>query len=53
MRERLSVLGQLFRFATTGGRWWLLPVLVGLVVVGILSIAGTASPLTPFLYPLF
>lgn len=53
MRERLSVLVQLLRFAATGRRWWLLPVLIGLFLVGVLSLAGTASPLTPFLYPLF
>ena len=53
MLERLAVLGQLFRFIFSGGRWWLMPVLVGMLLVGAFTLAGAASPLTPFLYPLF
>ena len=34
-------------------RWWLVPVVLALVVVGFLVALSVASPLSPFIYPLF
>ncbi|MDP7324488.1 MAG: DUF5989 family protein, partial [Candidatus Woesearchaeota archaeon] len=34
-------------------KWWLLPILVMILLVGILIIAGQSSALSPFIYALF
>ena len=53
MRERLGVLGQLAGFLWTQRLWWLLPIVIGLAVIGALTIVGASTPLGPLLYPLF
>lgn len=45
VREFLAFLG-------TNKKWWLLPILLALLAVAALVLV-TASPLGPFLYPLF
>ena len=34
-------------------KWWLLPLILILLGLGILLVFSAASPLAPFLYPLF
>jgi hypothetical protein len=34
-------------------KWWLVPIITILLVLGLLLIFSAASPLAPFLYPLF
>jgi hypothetical protein len=34
-------------------RWWLVPIVLALVLVGVLVALAAASPLSPFIYPLF
>lgn len=34
-------------------KWWLVPVVLALLVVGMLVALSQASPLSPFIYPLF
>ncbi len=34
-------------------KWWLLPLVLILLVLGVLLVFSAASPLAPFLYPLF
>ena len=53
MKERLGVLGALFGFLWRQKTWWLVPIVVGLMLVGGLAALGAASPLAPFIYPLF
>jgi uncharacterized protein involved in exopolysaccharide biosynthesis len=49
---RSGLLGDLWGMLKRHRKWWLAPVLVVLLLVGLLLVLG-ASPLGPFLYPLF
>jgi hypothetical protein len=53
MRERVGVLGALAAFLWQQKNWWLMPVAVALVLVAALAALGAATPLAPFIYPLF
>lgn len=53
MRDRVAVIVQLFQLLWAHRSWWLLPAIVGLAVVALLTVTSAASPLAPFLYPLF
>lgn len=50
---RQGVLGQLWAFLKVRKKWWLLPVLVVLVLVGSLLIFAQGSALAPFIYTIF
>ena len=43
---------ELLYFLRQNKKWWLLPILLGLVVMGALLFLA-ATPLAPFIYPLF
>ena len=34
-------------------RWWLTPIILALVLLGLLFVASTSSPLTPLIYTVF
>ncbi len=34
-------------------KWWLLPIIIMLILVGILVVFGQSSALSPFIYALF
>ena len=53
MRERLGVLASLLAFLWRERTWWLLPAAIALILVAGLATLGAASPLSPFIYPLF
>jgi hypothetical protein len=36
-----------------GGRWWLFPMIVVLLLFGMLLLLASATPLGPFIYTLF
>ena len=47
-----SLLGEFFEFARQNKKWWLLPIVMTLLLLGLLvALSGTA--LAPFIYPLF
>jgi hypothetical protein len=45
--------GELFHLFARGGRWWLLPMVVVLMLFGLLLVLASATPLGPFIYALF
>jgi drug/metabolite transporter superfamily protein YnfA len=49
----LYLLKELWLFMKERKKWWLLPIIIMLVLVGILIIFGQASPVSPFIYALF
>jgi hypothetical protein len=49
----LRTLGELFTLFGRGGRWWLLPMVVVLMLFGLLLVLASATPLGPFIYALF
>ncbi len=34
-------------------KWWLIPLVLVLLLVGVLVVFASSSPLAPFIYPLF
>ena len=53
MGKNRSLLGELWDFLRVRKKWWLLPTIIMLILVGILIIFGQSSSLSPFIYALF
>jgi len=51
--SKLGILGELFQFLWHNKRWWLIPVLVVLVLIGVVLIFSQSSAIGPFIYSLF
>jgi hypothetical protein len=49
---RFFFLRNIFGFAFSGGRLWLLPILLILIVIAVLAAVGALTPYAAFLYPL-
>jgi hypothetical protein len=47
------LLSDLWGFMKVRKKWWLLPILIMIVLVGALIVFGQATPLSPFIYALF
>lgn len=50
---RLGVLGELFSFLWERKLWWLIPMVVVLMALGLLLVFAQATGLAPFVYTLF
>jgi hypothetical protein len=50
--NKLQTAGELFGFFGKK-RWWILPVIVFVVLLGVLLIVGEATSLAPFIYTMF
>jgi hypothetical protein len=50
---RQSLLKEFFLFIKEEKKWWLVPLIAVLLIVGVLIVFAGSSPLAPFLYPLF
>ena len=48
-----SLLKEFFLFVKHEKKWWLVPLLAVLLLVGTLIVFAGSSPLAPFIYPLF
>lgn len=51
--ERLALLSEFMDFIRYRKAWWMLPVVIALLVIGVLIIVAESSTLAPFIYPLF
>ena len=51
--SKLSILGEFWDFLKTRKKWWLTPIVVMLVLLGILIVFSQGSALAPFIYTLF
>jgi len=51
--EKFKIVKELFTFLWKRKLWWLIPMLVVFLIVGILIIFVGSSPLAPIVYPLF
>jgi hypothetical protein len=51
--RNLGVAGELFSFFWGNKRWWLIPVVVSLFLIGTLIILAQSSAIAPFIYTLF
>jgi len=50
---RLGILGELLAFLWQRKLWWLIPMIVVIVLVGVLLIFAQGSAVAPFIYTLF
>ncbi len=48
-----SLVREFMLFIKHEKKWWLVPLILVLLLVGALMIFASSSPLAPFLYPLF
>ena len=53
MAKNKNLLAELWSFMRVRKKWWLLPIIIMLILVGILIVFGQSSALSPFIYALF
>ena len=53
MAKNRSLLGQMWGFLRERKAYWLIPLIIMLVIVGLLIIFAQSSPISPFIYALF
>jgi len=51
--EKLSILGDVWRFMKVRKRWWLGPIIIVLILLSLIVILVEGSALAPFIYTLF
>ena len=51
--SRFGIFKELLLFAKHGKRWWLLPLMLVLVILGAMLAFAQGSALAPFIYALF
>jgi hypothetical protein len=51
--RRLGIAGELLSFFWRNKRWWVLPMVVVLLLMGVLLILAQSSVIAPFIYTLF
>jgi len=50
---KLRILGQFFTHLFRSGKWWLFPIVLLLLVLGLILVVAKGSALAPFIYTLF
>jgi hypothetical protein len=51
--SQASIAGELWSFLKVRKKWWLLPIILILLVVGALLVFAQSSVLAPFIYTVF
>lgn len=51
--QRLSIVGELWQFMRIRKKWWMGPIMLMLIMMGLLLMATQGSALAPFIYTLF
>lgn len=49
----MSFLKELFMFLKERKKWWLIPISISLIIIGLLIIFAESSAIAPFVYPFF
>ena len=49
----ISLLKELFRYMRAYKKFWMAPLILGLLALGVLLIAAQSSAITPFIYAIF
>jgi hypothetical protein len=50
---KLMIFSELWHFMRIRKKWWLAPILVMLILIGLLAVFAQGSALAPFIYALF
>jgi len=53
MSNNKALIGEIWDFLKVRKAWWLVPIIIMLVLVGVLIVFGQSSALSPFIYALF
>jgi hypothetical protein len=53
MAKNRSLIGDIWGFLKASKAWWLTPILILLLLMGLLIVAGQSSVIAPFIYALF
>ena len=53
MKGKLSILGEFWSFLRVRKKWWLVPVVILLLTLGLILVLTEGSALAPFIYSLF
>lgn len=48
-----SDIKDIFKFVKSRKKWWLLPVIITLLIIGAIVLIGSTSALAPYIYTLF
>jgi hypothetical protein len=48
-----GLIGEFWRFLKVRKKWWLLPIIIVMVLVGALLVFAQSSALAPFIYAIF
>jgi len=51
--NRVAIIKEFFEFLRERKKWWIAPILVFLVLLGVLVVFASSSTLAPFIYSLF
>jgi len=49
----MSFLKELFLFLKERKKWWLIPIVISLIIIGLLIVFAESSAVAPFVYPFF
>lgn len=53
LRLKLGIMVELFSFLWKRKLFWMIPLVIVILILGLLAIFAQSSPLAPFIYPLF
>ena len=53
LRQRAGIVAEIFQFLWEAKLWWMAPMIILLLLLGILIIFAETSPVAPFVYTLF
>ena len=53
MGQRIGIASELLRFLWQAKVWWMIPIVVVLLLIGLLVVFGTTTGLGPFAYTIF
>lgn len=51
--RRFGIAGELITFLARNKRWWIMPIIVVLLLLGVLLVLAQSSVIAPFIYTLF
>jgi hypothetical protein len=51
--RRFGIAGELLSFFVSHKRWWILPIVIVVLIMGILLLLAESSAIAPFIYTLF
>ena len=53
LNGRLTILRELWEFLRVRKKWWLAPIILFLVLIGLVLVVAESSAIAPFIYTLF